>query len=279
VLIVDDGSTDATAQTIAVAREQHPLTIRAYRQENRGPATARNLGVREARGAIILFLGDDIIAHPELLATHMRHHNPDHGGRQAVLGLTTWSRELPITPFMRYLEQGPQFDYATIARTPGDVPMRYFYTSNVSISREQLFSAGLFDETFPFAAQEDVELGYRLAAAGVRMIFDRDCFAQHYHPTSFEDACRRNITVGRATVLLAQRIPFVELRSSSLPKRLGRKLLVNRVSLQLSRHLASFIGKPALWSFALKLHMMAGVDQELQHQDRRPNLQAKQEAL
>lgn len=267
VLLIDDGSTDETTEIITAAQKRLSIEIRAYRQQNRGPATARNVGIREAKGSTILFLGDDIIAHPELLTRHIAHHEYEPSIGCAVLGFTTWSREITVTPFMQYLERGPQFNYGEIAQAPDNVPLKHFYTSNVSIAREQLLAVGLFDEAFPYAAQEDVELGYRLEQTGVRMIFEPQAMAYHYHPTSFEAACRRNITVGRATVLLAQRIPLGPVRTESRLKSLLRKPLVSMRALQLARRIGGASQNPRLWSVVLNLHLKAGVDRELQHQE------------
>ena len=60
VIVVDDGSTDDTARWLA-ARPADDLPLRTLRQENRGPAAARNAGVAVARGEWVAFLGDGIV--------------------------------------------------------------------------------------------------------------------------------------------------------------------------------------------------------------------------
>ena len=49
--------------------------LRYYRQENKGPAAARNYGTREAKGEIILFVGDDCIPDSRLLEEHLKAHS------------------------------------------------------------------------------------------------------------------------------------------------------------------------------------------------------------
>lgn len=67
ILIIDDGSTDGTA-TIA---ESYPSPVRLIRQENQGPAAARNRGLQEARGEWVHFFDSDDLALPNLHAEQL----------------------------------------------------------------------------------------------------------------------------------------------------------------------------------------------------------------
>jgi len=58
LIVVDDGSTDSTPEII----KRYPVKL--FRQENSGPATARNLGAKNSSGEIILFTDADCIADP-----------------------------------------------------------------------------------------------------------------------------------------------------------------------------------------------------------------------
>jgi glycosyltransferase involved in cell wall biosynthesis len=81
-VVVDDGSTDGTAQYLREAR--FPFEVRPLRQLNAGPAAARNAGVAAARGEIVLFLDDDVLPSPELVAEHLRAQSTQP--RCAVMG-------------------------------------------------------------------------------------------------------------------------------------------------------------------------------------------------
>lgn len=68
ILVVDDGSTDATPDIVEAHRRLNPSLIRYVQQDNHGIGSARNLGVAEARGEWIAFFDDDQIADPSWLA-------------------------------------------------------------------------------------------------------------------------------------------------------------------------------------------------------------------
>ncbi|HEY3132492.1 MAG TPA: glycosyltransferase family 2 protein [Acidobacteriota bacterium] len=195
VLVVDDGSTDRTPQLLA-QWQSNRYRFRFLRQQNKKPAAARNLGMNQATGDFILFLGDDIIASPQLIAEHKQGHDRA-GDDAAVLGYTVWSSELRVTRFMRYLgEHGWQFGYALI-RDPMDLPFNFFYTSNISLSRLLMERVGKFDESFGTAGWEDTEYGYRLKKEGGKIIFRREALAEHLHFTTFQSFCARQFRVGR----------------------------------------------------------------------------------
>lgn len=198
ILVVDDGSTDSTTAIVAKLAEDSSVPIRYSRQENKGPAAARNIGIREAKGESILFTDDDIIPGPDLVAEHLKWHQRSPELPVAVLGYVTWAPEVNPTPFMNwYGSKGPLFKYAQIEGLT-DIDYRYLYTCNISFKAEFLRRNGTFDEDFPVAAYEDVELGYRLGKAGLRLLYNRKAVGYHQQYVSFGDACRRTekVTLG-----------------------------------------------------------------------------------
>jgi len=222
VIVIDDGSADATPQLL-----QHyagPLRLRHARQPNAGPARARNLGVSLTQAPLCLFIGDDIFPAPDFVAAHLAFHRAYPDVRYAALGLTVWSESgQTVTPFMRWAENGFQFDYAAL-KLGLSPDWRHFYTSNLSLKTD-LLRRQPFNERFgAHDLLEDGELGYRLQThEDLRLIFLPSARAEHLHPTDFRKACRRAFATGRSYVLFESLCPNV------LPPKSRSRLFLRRL--------------------------------------------------
>jgi len=76
VVIVDDGSTDGSAEALESA--SMPCRLLVLRQSHAGLAAGRNTGIRAATGEVVLFVDDDTLADPALVQEHWRTHRA-HG--------------------------------------------------------------------------------------------------------------------------------------------------------------------------------------------------------
>lgn len=208
VVVVDDGSGDGTGAFLAEWGSRTPRT-KVITQRNSGPARARNLGAAEAVGELLLFLGDDTTPLPGFLAAHEKAHRLG-AGPLAVLGYTTWdATRMRVSPFLTHLnEKGIQFGYSIIP-DPDDVPFNFFYTSNVSLPRGTFLALGGFDEEFPHAAWEDVELAYRATRAvpALRLVYRPAARTLHDHPTTLASFRRRQRRAGVAAATFARKHP------------------------------------------------------------------------
>jgi glycosyltransferase involved in cell wall biosynthesis len=190
VVVVDDGSRDTTPQVLA-SREG----VEVVCEEPRGHSAALNAGVRRARGPIVLFLDDDVIATPGLVQRHLDHHRARPEPVAALVGRVTWAPELEVTRHMAWLEDGgPLFAFNRIA-DHDDVDWRHFCTANVSVKSE-LLGEDPFDETLE--RFNDVELGYRLKQRGMRLRYDPGAVGHHLRVDTPETTERRMRLVGRA---------------------------------------------------------------------------------
>ena len=96
VIVVDNGSTDETADALADLARRSGGRLRGLREPLRGPAAARNTGAAAASGEVIVFLGDDTEpADDQLLASHAAHHEA-HPGRPS--GQAASQRQVVVRP-------------------------------------------------------------------------------------------------------------------------------------------------------------------------------------
>lgn len=266
IVVVDDGSTDGTFEWLSARAGRRPL--RLLRQENLGPAAARNRGVEASAGALIAFLGDDTVPEPDWLARHWARHRrerePGQGRewpRLAVVGYTSWHPRMRSTPFLRFLnEQGLQFGYGLIA-DPENVPFNFFYTSNLSLARDWLLEEP-FDESFPDPAWEDIEASFRMFGRGLRLVYEPRARLLHDHPTDFRRFCLRQERAGESAVRFFRKHPelagFLGIGPGGpepLPNRrsrLPREWLVR--ALQLFP-----VSLPGIWEEALRYHYLRGL--------------------
>jgi glycosyltransferase involved in cell wall biosynthesis len=187
ILVVNDGSTDATSDVIDEFSGRLP--IRYIVQPKSGVSTARNRGLREARGRIVLLLDDDVIPSSTLVLEHTDFHRQSPELESVLLGYVTWLPELRITPFMRwYGEYGALFGYALL-EDGCQVDRRYLYTCNISFKTEFIRANRGFNENL--TVHEDHELGFRLAKQGMRMFFRRNALGYHNQSFTFQQACDR----------------------------------------------------------------------------------------
>jgi glycosyltransferase involved in cell wall biosynthesis len=150
-VIVDDGSTDGSTRGILDAAAARP-DVTLVRSENRGPATARNLGIARARGRYLLFLDADDVLAPAFLARTVPVLDDD-----PTVGLVhTWVRL--VGGHVGVWKTGPFAIPALLARCTVHV--------TCLVRRELIDVAGGFDPAF-VETGEDWDLWIRLAAAGV----------------------------------------------------------------------------------------------------------------
>jgi glycosyltransferase involved in cell wall biosynthesis len=208
VVVVDNGSNDETLARVRARAGGAALPVRLLEKPAGGPAAARNAGVAASRGEVLLFLGDDTEpADEHLLRAHLDFHAARPEPAYGVLGRITWAPRVPVTPFMRWLENGgPQFHYCDIEAGPVDAAS-YFYSSHASLKRTFFEQVGGFDERFPTAAVEDTELGVRLADAGLEFDYHPELLVLHDHPTTPAQSVRRSVAVGRSAALYNQLRP------------------------------------------------------------------------
>jgi len=168
VILVDDGSTDDTAQ---IARD---MGCRVFVMDNQaGPAVARNYGSEQANGEIVLFIDSDVLVKSntlELVATTFSD-NPDIA---ALFG--SYDDTPSDTNFLsqyrnllhHYVHQNSNPDSATFWAGCGAVRKKIFLELN-----------GYDYKKFAEPSIEDIELGYRMREKGYKIRLDKDLQVTH----------------------------------------------------------------------------------------------------
>jgi len=184
VIIVDDGSTDTTGTEVEQYIQANPQRQwrYLYRSVNRGKASVCNLGILSSKSSLIVFTDDDCVPQPDWVEMHVKRHS-ETNEPISVLGAVTmpleWIRE---SNFVRY--QNSRYIANRSTRSVGgdlcNLPPNYFGGANISVPHEQLLRVGLFDDKV--GRGQDVELGYRLWKAGVKLVYDPRPLLVHYSP-------------------------------------------------------------------------------------------------
>ncbi|NEO11639.1 MULTISPECIES: glycosyltransferase [unclassified Moorena] len=205
VVLVDDGSTDGTLDWLTAHKDHFPH-VRSFAQNHAGPAAARNLGVKQALGEIIIFIDSDLVVTEHFLQSHADALVK----AQQRLGcdrLFTYGWVINTCNF-----EDPTSEPYKIT----DFSAAYFATGNVAIARKWLLEAGLFDTRFQLYGWEDLELGVRLKQLGLKLIKCPEAVGYHWHPPfSLDQIPRmidREIQRGRMGVLFYRKHPTWEVR-------------------------------------------------------------------
>jgi GT2 family glycosyltransferase len=204
VIVVVDGSTDGTADYLQ-SIERPQCAFRVIQQDNRGQASARNTGLREARGEIVLFLDDDVICEPSLLRDHLEAHRRFGNCIVSGLILPAAAEKADLASDLNAIaceRMASTVKSGSDARWP-DVACGV----NDSAPRSALLAVGGFDERFA-SMREDSELGMRLWQSGLRVRYQPDAVVHHLSGKSARDLVESDAErYGRSELLLCRTHP------------------------------------------------------------------------
>lgn len=202
IIVVDDGSSDSTS---CEASAYNSLVIK---QAHQGSAAARNHGAEVARGDILLFTDADCVPLQDWIERMLAcFADPD------VVGGKGTYRTLQRSLVARFVQQEFEDKYD---RTRRSHSIDFVDAYSAAYRRDVFRLVGGFDETFHQA--EDIELSYRLAALGYRMVFQPEAVVYHNHPESIVAYVRKKFWSAYWRSQAYRRFPSKVLRDSTTPR-------------------------------------------------------------
>lgn len=189
VIIVDDCSTDKTVEIVEIYSSKAPkrgaTSLRSLRslrvaalRKNQGPAKARNEGVKQARGKVVLFLDADVLLYKNTLFEIVRSFKDDPD-LFAMTGV--WDKKQKSNKFFPKFKALRDWSYWINEKDPKN----YYYlfsTRVAAIDRGLFLRLGGFDTTYKHALVEDIELTYRITKR-YAVVFNQKAIVRH----EFED--------------------------------------------------------------------------------------------
>ncbi len=164
IIVIDDGSTDNTGNMVKNLNLKPQIKYKYYRQK--GPATARNRGIKMSNGEIIIFIDDDIIVNSDFIKNHIQIQKSN----EKIIG------HGPVIHTKNL--KNPEQEEKKIT----DFSNAYFATGNASIKKKYLLKAGLFNENFDKYGWEDLEMGKRLKKLNLKKVDISEARGYHYKP-------------------------------------------------------------------------------------------------
>jgi GT2 family glycosyltransferase len=182
-----------------------------------GPATARNRGWRASGGEYVLFTDSDCRPCPEWAE---RMAEALESGADAVKGAYSRGGGRLI---QRLAQVEFEERYGMLRRTDS-VDMVDTYSAG--FRRSVLEEAGGFDESFPVADHEDVDLSYRLSESGKRLVFRPDALVEHTHRETWTGYWKLKFSRGRWRLRVLRDFPRKAFSDSYTPRCLKLQVLL-----------------------------------------------------
>lgn len=194
IIVVDDGSTDDTAERLAAFSDVHTIHTR-----NGGLSRARNVGMEAAQGEIVAYIDDD--AYPD---THWLRYLAWVFMTTAHAGVGGANLSPPEDPWLAQC----------VALSPGgpnhvlfsDREAEHIPGCNMAFRKEALVAVNGFDQGFRIAG-DDVDLCWRLAQLGHTLGFHPAAMVWHHRRPSLRKYLRQQYHYGRAEGILEKKWP------------------------------------------------------------------------
>lgn len=200
IIVVVDGSQDGSAALLSRQARDH-ARVRPLIIDNVGDTGARQAGLERARGEVVLFLDDDVVAHAGLVAKHARHH-ARRGPGVVVVGY------MPVAGSIQPAQRVYASDYEILCqryRDDADQILLSLWAGNVSMRRSDALRVGMANPSYTERYHADRDFGLRCLRAGLQGVFDDELKATHHYSRDFEAVLRDAESSGAGTMQLRAR--------------------------------------------------------------------------
>lgn len=188
-IVVDDGSETSPARVIAAYDSQLALTL--FRQDQAGPAVARNTGAQLAQGEYLAFTDDDCEPAPGWLQSLAARFDAVPDG--AVGGHTR--NALRDNPYAAASQFIVDLVYGHYNADPDRA--QFLATNNLAVPAAGFQAVGGFDgPSFPFAS-EDRDFCARWLQRGYPLVYAPEAVVYHAHPLTLHTFWRQHFSYGR----------------------------------------------------------------------------------
>lgn len=177
VVVVDDGSTDSSFELVKSYKNKSELSIRLIKQQNAGPAKARNIGVEHSEGDIIIFLDSDCVPPDNWVEEMVRPLDNNIAGCNC--GYKVKNKESLIA---RYIDYEIAKRHEKLIGKSIDTIGTYSASFIKSVFNE----AGGFDTKYKAASGEDFDFAFNVKKMGYDLVFTGKTFVYHYHPDTLK---------------------------------------------------------------------------------------------
>jgi glycosyltransferase involved in cell wall biosynthesis len=212
IIVVDNGSTDSTS---TIAKGNH---VKVLSEPIPGRSRARNNGILEARGEIVVFIDSDAYAHHDWLKYLLSTFNRTRFA--GVAGNVCAANPNILIPHL-------------IDMVIRDSP--HYGTGNIAYRKKVLMEVGLFNRRLKSA--EDVEIAWRILQAGHRIGFEPKAIVYHFHPNSLRKFLRQQEEFGQWSMIARKTLGMPTQR---------QRLLMMAAPLTIFSHVKEIIKHPLL---------------------------------
>jgi glycosyltransferase involved in cell wall biosynthesis len=240
VIVVDDESVDHSTEML---QQQYPFKLTSIKQIHQGATLARNLGARHSRGALMIFVDDDIELAPRVLEIFVEAHKVYH--RAIIVGA--------LIPAQRSKPNVDQISMLSQRLEPACMPISFTICLSglISVKSDDFYSLGMFqDPTGGWPNWDDIDFGYRAQRAGFKLLRNSTAIGIHHDASAenIEHQALRSYNASVSAVRLFQKYPEIQpcfpmfRDKTPIDWRRNEPMLVLR---KLSRRLSSL--RPILW--------------------------------